>query len=41
MKSKYTTNKKLFIKERDNSPSKYCISGEYNEIDPKKISFHD
>lgn len=38
---KYTTGKKMYIYEKDNSPSRYCISGEYSQIDPNKINFQD
>lgn len=38
---KYTTNKKMHILERDNSPSKYCITGDYAQIDPNKLNFNE
>jgi hypothetical protein len=38
---KYTSGKKMHIIERDNSPSKYCVSGEYSHIDPNKIKFQE
>ncbi len=38
---KYTTGKKIHILERDNSPSKYCVTGDYEQIDPNKLSFNE
>jgi hypothetical protein len=36
---KYTTKKKMHIAERDNSPAKYCITGDYYQIDPNLLNF--
>lgn len=38
---KYTSNKKLHIMERDNSPAKYCVTGDYYQIDPNLLKFNE
>lgn len=38
---KYTTEKKMYIMERDNSPAKYCVTGDYTQIDPNLLNFQE